>query len=89
MLTDKKAIEIAIWIAIDTEESLIDAYRHQFTNEIDETEGAVINARKNITAFRRVLSRYYPQSSDSRRGITKAAGRPISILKMISGDGNA
>ncbi|QIG69787.1 hypothetical protein EVB81_218 [Rhizobium phage RHph_I46] len=53
-LTDKKAIRMALHIAIDSENAIIDAY----SGRIDEP--AVINAKRHIAAFRRVLKRYFP-----------------------------
>ncbi len=52
-LTDKQAVRIALSVAIDTEESLVDAYKG------DETEPAVQEAKRRIAAFHRVLERYY------------------------------
>jgi len=57
--TDRKAVLVALRIAIDAEESLIDAYRNHFTGAVDETEPGVKIARRNIADFKRVLRNRY------------------------------
>lgn len=57
-LTDKLAMRSALLIAIDTEESLIDAYTPSH-GPAKETEEGVIIARRRIKAFKRVLDRYF------------------------------
>ncbi|QIG68150.1 hypothetical protein EVB55_215 [Rhizobium phage RHph_Y68] len=52
-LTDKKAIKMALHMAIDYEQSFIESYRN------NSEEPAVIASRKHIAAFRRVLARYF------------------------------
>lgn len=79
MLTDRKAIFLALNIAIDTEESLIDSYSGY--NGIDETEQAVIHARKNIKAFKRVIERYYPDLSLKE----VKPGKTISVFEALRG----
>lgn len=79
MLTDRKAIFIALRIAIDTEEALIDAYRGY--KGIDETEPGVIGARKNIKAFKRVIERYYPEWTVEKVRPTKT----ISVFEAVKG----
>jgi hypothetical protein len=74
-LTDKNAIKVALLVAIDTEESLVDAYRSPHTGKVDETEPGVIIARNRIFAFKRVLKRYY--------GITESPD-PLKDAKVIS-----
>lgn len=75
--TDKKAVRLALFIAIDTETQTIEAYRY------DRTEDAVQNAERNIAAFRRVLARYYGETEhpmDKRIQGEKVDARSIGAL---------
>lgn len=78
-LTDQKAIRTALFIAIDTEESLIEAYGGE------KSEAAVQNAEKNIAAFQRVLDRYYAGARRKK----PSSGKIVSILSLMTpGKGN-
>jgi hypothetical protein len=79
-LTDGKAIFLALQIAIDTEESLIDSY--SYYGKIDETEPSVIGARKNIAAFNRVLSRYFKGRELKKNKLED--GKVISLWDMLA-----
>lgn len=72
-ITDKIAVRRALEIAIDTEESLMDAYNY------DATADAVKRAKKNIAAFRRVLDRYFGgQRKDPLQG-----GKFVNIFSLM------
>jgi hypothetical protein len=79
-LTDRKAIRIALHIAIDTEEALIDAYRNSFTGQVPEEESGVIIARRNVTAFKRCLQRYYGEGGNEYK---PKAGESVSIFELM------
>ena len=85
-LTDKQAIRIALLVARDTEESLVDAHRDHLTREVDESEQGVRIARRRIKAFERVLDRYYPGWRDDESRIEK--GRPVSIFRLMQSAGD-
>jgi hypothetical protein len=53
VLTDKRAVRVALDIAIESEKNLIDCYHG------NREEEAVQDAEKNIAAFRRVIKRHY------------------------------
>lgn len=67
-MTDRKAVEIALRIAIDTENDLIGGFSHM--PNMDKEPG-VITARRRVAAFRRVLSRYYE-------------GKPLSLHEIFA-----
>ena len=79
-LTDKEAIKVALWLAIDTENSLIDAYRDQHTGTVPDHEPGVQIARRRIAAFQRVLDRYY----GGARSAPLPGGKPVSIYKLMT-----
>lgn len=58
-LTDRQAVFRALHVAMESEYALIDAYRSEITKEVPESEQAVIDARRNIAAWQRILRRYY------------------------------
>lgn len=74
-LTDRVAIAIALRMAIDYEDSLIDAYSNVTDSEKEE---GVIIARRNIAAFKRVQQRY-------GLGVEKRpdGGKPVSIFEIL------
>jgi len=74
-LTDRKAIRLALNIAIDTEESLIDAYDNNAKEE------SVKRAKQNIAAFKRVLDRYF----GGRRPDPLAKGKFVSLTDLLKG----
>lgn len=75
-LTDKTAIGIALRLAYDSEEAMCDAYSH-FANP--EAEPAVIQARRRMAAFKRLLDRFYGGHT-----VLEPTGKPISIFKLMS-----
>lgn len=78
-ITDKRAVLIALHLAIDTEKSLIASHRNAHTGHLNEDEPGVIRARHNIEAFNRVLDRYY----GGKRPTATETGEPISILQLM------
>lgn len=67
-LTDRAAVRLALYLAIDYENSLIDAYRNGYVdnngvyhkNAIHPDNFDTTNsAAQNVEAFKRVLERYY------------------------------
>lgn len=61
-MTDRDAVRVALYIALDTERSLVDGYnlmRPGGAHRVDDEEPGVITARKNIAAFKRVLRNRY------------------------------
>ena len=76
-LTDKAAIKIALFLAIDTEMAMIDSYRDH-DGKIIEGEMGVQLARRNVAAFQRVLDRYY---GGARRKLP--TGEPVSIHELM------
>lgn len=71
--TDRRAIRLALEIAIDTEESMIDAYN------MDESHEAVKDARRNIESFKRVLDRYYGGGRED----PFAGAKKISVFDLL------
>lgn len=78
-LTDRAAIRIALSIAIDSEEALIDGYSHF---PAPEKEASVVQSRKLIAAFQRVLDRYY---GGKRAGAIIDNGERVSIYDILKG----
>lgn len=74
-LTDRVAIRRALEIAIDTEESLIDAY------DGDLTQDGPKLAKQHVDAFTRVLNRYY----GGRRKDPLAGRKRINIFDVMLG----
>lgn len=74
-MTDKNAIRVALLIAIDTEESLIDAYGG------NRDEVGVQIAAKRIAAFKRVHERYF----GALPGDPMPATRTVSIMTLMRG----
>lgn len=81
-LTDKQAIRVALNLAIDYEESLIDSYR-TVPNEDPEKIDVVGRAQKRIDAFKRVLQRYY--GVKYQHPLLKDVGKPIPVLTFLRG----
>lgn len=86
-MTDGVAIKRALGDAILYAESLIESYSGQFGEPPDETEPAVINARRDIAAWRRVLSRYYADPRIPSDLLAEELGkrRAISIMDLMRG----
>lgn len=84
-LTDKAAIRLALEAAIEWERSVIDAYRDEFTREPNEDELAVINARRKIKAWRRVLGRYYrdPRTAQDKYVEWAAEAPTVNIMDLM------
>ncbi|QIG73990.1 hypothetical protein PP935_gp215 [Rhizobium phage RHph_N34] len=84
-LTDKKAIRMALHLAIDSEKSLIDGYNNR------AEEPAVIDAKKNIAAFRRVLKRYFPNQQKTPMdqmiddGLKDGSIKHVNIYDLMKG----
>jgi len=74
-LTDRRAIKLALFLARDTEDSMIDAYT-------DKKDPAVLQARKNIAAFERVLNRYF---DGARPADLMKSAKIISVSDMLRG----
>jgi hypothetical protein len=82
-LTDKRAVFNALHIAIDTELSLIDAYK------FDKNEPGVKAAERNITAFRRVLKRYYGSAVHPLdKQIAEMPAHFVTVTGMLKGFSN-
>jgi hypothetical protein len=88
-LTDREAIRRALNLAVEWEISLIQAYDHSGAYHLDETgnvvrgpdeEGQCVIAecRKNIEAFKRVLTRYYGQKPRSLD-----LGKSVSVSELL------
>ncbi|AIK68468.1 hypothetical protein P10VF_255 [Rhizobium phage vB_RleM_P10VF] len=77
-LTDKKAIIMALHMAIDYEQSFIDSYRN------NSEEPAVQASRKHIAAFRRVLARYFPSRQKTPMQNMIDTGLADGSLKMMT-----
>lgn len=86
-MTDRIAIKMALGDAILYAESVIEAYRGEFGGKPDETEPAVIHARRNIAAWRRVLSRYYadPRTASDLLDEALAKCGTVSIMDLMRG----
>lgn len=83
-LTDAAAIKLALHMAIDSEDSLIDAYDHM--RDTPEGQKAVSAAQKNIDAFRRVLKRYYAEPrSPGEIALDGAKVVTVSIYDLMKG----
>lgn len=80
-LTDKQAIRVALSLAIDYEESLIDSYSS--VSDSAEKEDVVGRAQKRIDAFKRVLQRYY--GVKYQHPMLKDVGKPIPVLTFLKG----
>lgn len=74
-LTDKRAIQIALNIAIDTEDAMIDAYGD------DKTAAGAVQARKNIDAFKRVLTKYY--GGPKKDPLLASGAKRINIFSLF------
>lgn len=83
-MTDKRAMRTALMIAIDTELALIDAYRDGFSGKVNENEEGVKIARRRITAFERVLDRYFGGKIDDPISRTKAVPLHEILASMNS-----
>jgi len=84
-LTDKNAIRVALNLAIDYEESLIDSYR-TVPEQDPERQDVVERAQKRIDAFKRVLQRYY--GVKYQNPLLKDVGKPISLMSLLKGPGD-
>jgi hypothetical protein len=79
-LTDKRAVFNALHIAIDSEKSLVDAYKH------DKNEPSVQAAERNITAFKRVLKRYYgSEVHPLDKQIAEMPAHFVTVTGMLKG----
>jgi hypothetical protein len=72
-LTDRKAIRLALEIACDTEEALVDAWDN------DDQEKSVVQAKRNIAAFKRVLDRHF----GGRQLHKHEVGKSVSLLELL------
>jgi hypothetical protein len=85
-LTDAIAVRTALLVAIETEESYIESYRSRFSNEVDETEFGVIVARRRISAFKRVLTRYFNVPEDPiAKGLREGTIKRVNIYDLLNG----
>lgn len=81
-MTDDKAIQVALHIAIDTEISLIDAYSSAWDGTVSAKEPAVKRARENISAFKRALKQRYGVSySDPAK---KLGGKAVPLRMVMN-----
>lgn len=81
-MSDDKAIQVALHIAIDTEISLIDAYSSAWDGTVSASEPAVKRARRNIASFKRVLrQRYGIEYADPAK---KFGGKPVPINSVMN-----
>lgn len=81
-LTDKKAIKVALHLAIDVEESLIDAYSDVPKDDPLRKE-SVGRAQRNIDAFKRVLDRYF---GGHKRLVV--SGKAVSLVQVLKDEAN-
>lgn len=84
-MTDRNVIKLALQLAILEEESLIEAYRGEYSRKINEEEPGVIDARKNVEAFKRVLKKYYGGVPKTELDKMLENAKPVNIFDLMKG----